>query len=293
MRTEHEIVTMSDPELPIKATLNSESIEPLASRYHLHEEVELIAVLEGVMSFQIRGSTMPVSAGEILLINSREAHASRVVGSGETRICLLQFEPRVAYNARFLSEFKYLSPFMGNLDIPYRKLAQHDLMEIDTIRHLMIAIAEEFRDKPLAYEISIKSSLYRILTLLYRSRVIPFEGTEGMQRKNGMLTRMQKVLLHVERHYAEPIAVEDACSLVEMNYHYFCRSFRSVTGSSFNQYLNRFRISMAEKLLLTTERSITDICGETGFSSISYFNRVFRKEKGMSPSAYRRMASPV
>ncbi len=54
-------------------------------------------------------------------------------------------------------------------------------------------------------------------------------------------------------------------------------------------YLNRYRIQQARQLLKNTHKSITEIALDVGFSSSSYFSRIFRRETGMSPEAYRRL----
>jgi AraC-like DNA-binding protein len=54
-------------------------------------------------------------------------------------------------------------------------------------------------------------------------------------------------------------------------------------------YLNRYRVQQARQLLKTTHKSITEIALDVGFSGSSYFSRIFRRETGMSPEAYRRL----
>jgi len=57
------------------------------------------------------------------------------------------------------------------------------------------------------------------------------------------------------------------------------------------QYLNRYRVLQAQKLLRATDDSVTAIAGAVGFSDPAYFSRVFRKEAGVSPKAYRNLAA--
>ena len=71
---------------------------------------------------------------------------------------------------------------------------------------------------------------------------------------------------------------------------YFCRIFKSAIGATFTEYLNFVRICKAEKKLATTSESILEISAEVGFSSVSYFNKIFKKYKNCSPSAYRSTA---
>jgi len=59
-------------------------------------------------------------------------------------------------------------------------------------------------------------------------------------------------------------------------------------GKSFKKYLNERRIKMAEALLRDEEMNVTEVCFAVGFNDLSYFDRVFRQAKGMTPSSYRK-----
>ena len=63
--------------------------------------------------------------------------------------------------------------------------------------------------------------------------------------------------------------------------------FKKVMGTSFIDYLNEYRLSMASRLLLTTSDNILEIAAECGYDNLSYFNRLFKKKFGVTPSAYR------
>ena len=64
--------------------------------------------------------------------------------------------------------------------------------------------------------------------------------------------------------------------------------FKNTMGTSFIDYLNEYRLTMASRLLLSSESSILDIAAEVGFDNLSYFNRIFKKRFEMTPSAYRK-----
>ena len=78
--------------------------------------------------------------------------------------------------------------------------------------------------------------------------------------------------------------LSELCGLSEG---YFCRQFKNATGSTPMEYLNFVRIYHAEKLLVRSAMPILDVSMEVGFSSVSYFNRMFRRFKGCAPNSYR------
>ena len=59
-------------------------------------------------------------------------------------------------------------------------------------------------------------------------------------------------------------------------------------GTSFVDYLNDYRLSMASRMLVSSDDNIIDIAAHCGYDNLSYFNRIFKKKYGITPSAYRR-----
>ena len=68
---------------------------------------------------------------------------------------------------------------------------------------------------------------------------------------------------------------------------YISRIFSQQFNTPFRTYINGLRVNLASELLDTTDKSIGDICHEVGFSDHSYFNRVFKSIRGLTPSEYR------
>ena len=92
---------------------------------------------------------------------------------------------------------------------------------------------------------------------------------------------------YMERHLADKITLETLASLIHFNESYLIERFKDAMGVPPMKYLNEMRMERAKELLVTTEKSITDIARETGFQSIHYFCRTFRKKENMTPQAYR------
>ncbi len=109
------------------------------------------------------------------------------------------------------------------------------------------------------------------------------------QRLNSEAQRLtRKAMAYVHEHYGEPIGREDFARYVGVSEGYLSRSFNQETGLSLIHYLTRYRIQQAKQLLATTDKTITEVAMEVGFSDSNYFSRVFRQEVGLSPLAYRR-----
>jgi AraC-like DNA-binding protein/response regulator of citrate/malate metabolism len=100
------------------------------------------------------------------------------------------------------------------------------------------------------------------------------------------LVRQAMAFLH--EHYGDPISREDIARHVGMNGDYLTFCFRIELGMTPMTYLNRYRLNRAKWLLKNGKQSITDVAFAVGFRDSGYFSRVFRREVGTSPEAYRR-----
>lgn len=99
---------------------------------------------------------------------------------------------------------------------------------------------------------------------------------------------VRKAMAYIHEHYAEPISRQDLARYVGMSEDYLTYCFRQELGMTPIAYLNRFRVTQARRLLAETDRSITAIALDVGFSTSGYFSRVFHREVGASPEAFRR-----
>jgi YesN/AraC family two-component response regulator len=114
----------------------------------------------------------------------------------------------------------------------------------------------------------------------------------ALERRHDLSSEAQrlvrKAMAYLHEHYPEPITRKELARYVGMSDDYLTYCFRQETGLTPITYLNRYRVNQARQLLTETNRSVTDIALEVGFSNSGYFSRVFRREIGISPDAYRR-----
>ena len=104
--------------------------------------------------------------------------------------------------------------------------------------------------------------------------------------------QVRTVSKFIEEHYAEDIRLERLVSISGLSKNSFIRTFASVFNMTPWQYLTTIRLNAVRKLLETTDKLLADIAAETGFFDQSHLTRVFKKERGMTPGAYRRRHHP-
>jgi AraC-like DNA-binding protein len=97
----------------------------------------------------------------------------------------------------------------------------------------------------------------------------------------------------MDRAYAEPLDVRSVAAVAHISPAHFIRSFRGVFGETPHRYLQRRRVERSMFLLRETDRSVTDICFDVGFTSLGTFSRTFRTIVGETPSGYRLGHGPI
>lgn len=92
---------------------------------------------------------------------------------------------------------------------------------------------------------------------------------------------------YIREHFRENINREDVAAIVYITPNYLSKQFRSRKGMNLREFINQIRIEEAKRLLLTTNLSVSEVAGLSGYENISYFSTVFRKHTGMSPVDWR------
>ena len=100
--------------------------------------------------------------------------------------------------------------------------------------------------------------------------------------------RMQRVLDWLHAHYDQPLRLEPLCRIAHLTDSQLQRVFKRSTRMSISQYLTQLRIGRACQMLVQTDRPLSHIAAECGFSDAAHFSRQFRQARGMAPSAFRR-----
>nr|WP_281378784.1 helix-turn-helix domain-containing protein [Paenibacillus phyllosphaerae] len=99
---------------------------------------------------------------------------------------------------------------------------------------------------------------------------------------------IHKLLNYIQEHYAEPLNLTEVAHHFHFNPSYLSNYFATHNKEGFSEYLNRVRIDKACELLKNSDMSISEVSGQVGYSDPSYFTKVFRKLKNISPSQYRK-----
>lgn len=141
-------------------------------------------------------------------------------------------------------------------------------------------ITKEQAAKPPFYTAKISGILKKII-----SEVVRIHGAPALASKT--TNKLDIVLQYIHNNFQDNISNSALAQLVNYHPYYLNRLMLSTKGVTLHQYIINYRISTAEKLLLTTDESISSIAVKTGFSNITCFTTNFKKKNHMTPSQFR------
>lgn len=110
-----------------------------------------------------------------------------------------------------------------------------------------------------------------------------------VEQQNQETPLIAKARTYIGEHQAEPLSLGVMAETLKVSTFYFCKMFKKATGLTFTDYLARTRVERAKNLLLNPNIRVSEVAYDSGFISLTHFNRVFKKVVGKSPTLYRRM----
>lgn len=252
------------------------------SSIHLHSDIEAICVYEG--SFGVRladDREFTVNSGEVIFINSNVAHMTFAKKDGLIENSLIQFKAN-AFKKKNSDYYSDVLNFVARHKEPPVFITNDS--EIFKLCDNAIRWSDE---KTVAKNLFITSAIYGIIANLYEKRFL----IDNLSCINEVkLKKLLPALEFISNKYSENISLSEVAEFLNMSNYYFCRLFKETLGFGFTDYLNYLRISKAQDELIETDKSILEIAFCNGFSSVSYFNRVFKSVNNCSPSEYRKFS---
>ena len=263
--------------------LTSDSLNELIPYTHIHDEIEIVYVLRGTLSLRINSAVHTLKKNDIAIVNRLVPH--KFFDNNFAKFILLQFKPTGVYENNKSIDIKYLTPFFHSRDFSHFT-APCETPALEEMITVISEIEKKIKEKGIAYELAVESDLIRLLYLMYQAQVFNMKIIESVKQKRN-LQQLSTLIKYMESHYDELITLEQACTIAKLDYHYFSRVFKEKTGKTFVEYLSFIRILNAQKLLTETDEPIAFVAQKVGIPNVSYFNRKFKAQNGMTPSQYR------
>lgn len=257
-------------------------------RWHWHEEMEVLIINNGLAEISTDDASYSLKPGQGIIINQNVMHSICSLNQKNCTFYSLVFHPDFLFGhksnylqTQFLlpiQNFHLFKILILNEDNPW-----HERM-MDAVNDTIAAnMAKQF-----GYEIATKGHLCRFWSELISK--LPQLDTAPPPHVSLDEQRVKQAMLFIRRHHAEQISLEEIAESVHISKSECCRCFSRTLQMTPFEYLMRYRILEATKKLigeLQHPMSIADIALSVGFNNISYFNKLFKKYLGCTPTYYR------
>lgn len=251
--------------------------------WHQHVEYELILFTEGSgMSF-VGNNIGEFETGDIYLIGANLPHTFQKTGDQITSAVVVQFKEDI-WGADFMH-------------MPENRTVKA-LFE-SAMHGLKIKASKKSQLNFLIKELEYTTGMKRILFLLeclflisteYDYTTVSTQKAKAYNQKD--MDIMSKIFQFTIDSFREQITLSDVAKKACMSIPAFCRNFKRSTKKTYNDFLNEVRIEYACSQLIETNKPISDICYESGYSTHANFHKQFQKIKNISPLQYRKSFAP-
>ena len=234
-------------------------------------DYQLLYIVSGKGHFFFGGKERIVTAGHMVLIQPRQEQRYDYYGAEKPEVYWVHFTGSDVKNILRKYEIPMDDPvFYSGASSTYTYIFKEMINELQTCKT--------------GFEELLSMYLRQIFLLIQRTR---------QEQKPTVSTYIQEEMEYARRyfneHYNEPISIQDYAESRNMSVCYFQRNFKQIVNHTPMQYLLTIRVNNAASLLETTDYSMAEIAAIVGYEDPLYFSRLFRKIKGMSPSAYRKL----
>jgi len=254
--------------------------------WHFHSEYQLFIVLKGSGTRFIGDHVEPFKAGDLVLTGPNLPHLWRSDPE--------YFESNDQHWTEGIVIY-FPEDFFGNQFLQKLEMAQvrHLLTRAESGVSFIGSTAE--KAKRMMVQLVNKKDFASILQLLIILRELAKSDEYHLLANPGYSNslkesdteRMNKVHAYVMKNFREKITLEDVASLANMTPSSFSRYFKTHANKTFSEFLTSIRIGYSCKLLLEKKVKITQACYDSGFNTLSNFNRQFKAFTRCSPLAYR------
>lgn len=255
--------------------------------WHFHAEYQIFTVLQGTGTRFVGDHVSPFAEGDLVFTGPNLPHLWQSDPEYFSTSKQLWTEGIVIYfqENSFGNEFlkKHEAFKLKHLLTRSNRGIHYTGETVDKARHLMQEIVQ-------ANDLDRVIRFLMLLDLLTNCTEYKLLASEGYanQLEEAESDRMSRVHTYVLKNFREKISLEDVASIANMSPTSFSRYFKIHANKTFSDFLTEIRIGYACKLLIAKNASVAEACYESGFNTLSNFNRQFRRYMHYSPLQYRK-----
>ena len=242
---------------------------------HVHSFYEICYAFAGRGTFFINNQEHTVQAGDLFIAHPHHYH--EIISSEEMPLSIFFWSYTLSVNQTNSDTAQLLDAFTKSPDCISQRIAQ-----IPAILDLLI---DEVHRREAGYIQSLEALTTKLL--LETARSITHVSANTDLESDIQSTVVREVIQYLNDNYAQPIRIRDIATQVHMSERHVSRLFLQATHKTIKTYLTDLRLDKACNLLLKMNVPITEVAEQTGYPDMRYFSTLFRKQFGITPSAFR------
>ena len=263
-------------DLPINISLVNIEEYP----FHWQDSIEILFVLKGTIQLGVETETYTLVEREIEIINANEVY--RIESNDpDNLVLILNIDPNFfeRYYDDAKETFFYTNSSVDNV--------QED-EKYYILRRFIAILLYEVVSKIDDYEDSIESNLLEMMYHLLNNFHYLFYDEESLKDDEFQLERYHRIVKYISNNYMNKVSLQDIAEKEFLSSQYLSYKIKDVFGHGFNEYLNQIRVEESTKLLLDTDKNISEISEDVGFSHVRYYNKHFKLHYKVTPMQYRK-----
>lgn len=250
--------------------------------WHQHPEYEIVFVKKGNGKMHVGNYLGGYEEGELMFLGPNLPHTGLGYGVvGEHEEIIIQL--REDFLGQGFLQIPEMEAIKQLFERSKRGITFHGKTRKKVAESLSIIVNEQGFDRLITL-----LQLFRVLALSEEYTVLNADGIKFDVRHQDEI-RINTIYAYVETHFRESIDINSVASLSNLTVPSFCRYFKKMTRLTFTDFVNQYRINQACRML-TEDKSIADVCFESGFNNVSHFNKIFKELIGETPKSYREKA---
>lgn len=248
---------------------------------HWHPYVEVLVSLCDGNRAEINFTPYTLNKNDIAVVYSGELHAVESVSANS--FLIIQFPIGLL---AVMGELNGILPRLSRLNCIRYEKSRPDCAQMIRCAE---AIGQHYFQEDSFREVQVYADLLQLFVLIGKRCIQTEEGTPETESSTDRanLKLMSEACLYISENCMKPLSLSEVAAAVGVSRSHFAHLFKNYINMTFVDFLTLERVKLSETFFMNPQLRITDIAFECGFSSISSFNRAFRKVKGCSPTEFR------
>ena len=263
-------------DLPINISLANIMEYPL----HWQDSIEILFVLRGSVEIGIENEVYILKEREIDIINSNEVYRIKS-DDPDNLVLIINIDPN--FFEKYYDDAKEIFFYTKSPDE-----VEQDGERYDELRKFVSIIFYEAVSKLDDYEDEIEDHLLDMMYHLLNNFHYLFYEEESLREDEVLLERYHRIVKYLSNNYMNKVSLQYIADKEFLSSQYLSFKIKDTFGHGFNEFLNQIRVEESVKLLLDTNKNISEIAEDVGFSHVRYYNKHFKLQYNTTPMQYRK-----